>query len=920
MRPLKLVMSAFGSYSEKTVIDFTKLGTNGLYLITGDTGAGKTTIFDAITFALYGKASGENRDPKMLRSENADSKTPTEVELTFSYQNKEYFIKRNPEYQRRKHNSEGMTTEKANAELKYSNGKIVTKQNDVNKAVIEIMGIDYNQFVQIAMIAQGDFLKSLLASTDERKKIFQKIFKTEPYQELQERLKEDAGSLSTTLKEIHSGVNQYIQGILCDKESVLSIEVEKAKNSELPTDEVLSLLEELIKTDSISLQKKNNEETKVDEELETINKKLTKAEEQDKTKKSLDDAKKALSLATPKLESLKQKLAVEKGKQPETEKLSKQLVLITNELPQYTEFTNKEKELRELVTSLTKLSVDLTANHENLETAKKNYKLLNDENDSLKSINEDKLKLLNQKKELEQKQQQLQKLNEDNDELLEVKKELMEAQDCYKKEYNNFEELSKRYEQQNKLYLDEQAGILAEDLKDNIPCPVCGSLEHPHPASKSAKAPTKEILDGLKNEVADSDNKCSAASNKAANLKGSVATKESSLKKNAESLKIPFEQIAKVIKELSKVNDNELTNLSNKLKEVETKVTRKAELEKKLPAMVESIDNLDKRVNDAEKQLEVKKTEKKSREEEINKLSKTLRFSNEEAAKQELKNLENKQNELKNSLEKALNDFNAQTNNVSALQGEIKAAEQLLKSGEIIDVVGLSTKKQQLTDNKATLKEQARVIGNRIENNQNNRTNIKNKEIALVKTEKQWQMVSSLSDTANGKLTGKEKIMLETYIQMNYFDRIINKANRRLMIMSSGQYELKRHDEDNNLVNQIGLDLDVIDHYNGNHYRSVKTLSGGESFKASLCLALGLSDEIQTSAGGIRLDTMFVDEGFGSLDDDSLQQALKALVDLSEGNRLVGIISHVSDLKDQIDKQIIVTKTPTKGSKVEIIN
>ena len=228
-------------------------------------------------------------------------------------------------------------------------------------------------------------------------------------------------------------------------------------------------------------------------------------------------------------------------------------------------------------------------------------------------------------------------------------------------------------------------------------------------------------------------------------------------------------------------------------------------------------------------------------------------------------------------------------------------------------------KKIKLTDLKNDLKEQVRVIGNRVDTNTRNLTNIRNKEKELTKTEKQWQIVNSLSDTANGKLSGKEKIMLETYIQMNYFDRIINKANRRLMIMSGGQYELKRHEEVNNLVNQIGLDLDVIDHYNGNHYRSVKTLSGGESFKASLSLALGLSDEIQTSAGGIRLDTMFVDEGFGSLDDDSLQQALKALMDLSEGNRLVGIISHVNDLKDQIDKQIIVTKTPTQGSKIEII-
>ena len=919
MRPLKLTMSAFGSYCEKTVIDFTKLGTSGLYLIAGDTGAGKTTIFDAITFALYGKASGENRDSKMLRSENADSKTPTEVELTFSYQNKEYYLKRNPEYQRKKHNSEGMTTEKANAELKYSDGKVVTKQNEVNKAIIEIMGIDYNQFVQIAMIAQGDFLKSLLASTEERKKIFQKIFKTEHYQVLQDRLKDDANDLTATLKEINSGVKQYIQGIDYDTESVLSIEVEKAKNNELPTAEVLSLLEELIKTDSLSLQKKNEEETVIEKELETINQKLTKAQEQEKTKKSLNDTKNALALATPELESLKQKLQAEKDKQPEVDKLGKQIVLITNELPQYTEVTNKKNEIKKLSDSLIKLTNDLTGNKESLETEKNNYQVLTAENNSLKSINEDKLNLLNKQKELIQKQSQLQKLSNDYDELSEAKIELKKAQDRYQTESNNYDDLNKQFEQQNKLYLDEQAGIIAETLKDNIPCPVCGSLAHPHPATKSAKAPSKETLDNLKNKVTESDKKRNEASTLAARLKGSVVTKEDALKQNAEVLKIPFSNIAEIIKESSSKTNDELEKLRSKITDVEVKVTRKAELETKLPLMTEMIDSLSKKVTEAEKQLEVKRTEKKTQEESLDKLIKTLRFSDEGTAKEEINKLKHKQIELKDSFEKAQNDLNAKTNYLFSLEGEIKTAEQLLKSEESIDVGSLNTKKTKLTNNRNELKEQIRISGNRVDTNTKNLKNIKDKEKELTKTEKQWQIVSSLSDTANGRLSGKEKIMLETYIQMNYFDRIINKANRRLMIMSGGQYELKRHEESSNLINQIGLDLDVIDHYSGNHCRSVKTLSGGESFKASLSLALGLSDEIQTSAGGIRLDTMFVDEGFGSLDDDSLQQALKALMDLSEGNRLVGIISHVSDLKDQIDKQIIVTKTPTKGSKIEMI-
>jgi len=217
------------------------------------------------------------------------------------------------------------------------------------------------------------------------------------------------------------------------------------------------------------------------------------------------------------------------------------------------------------------------------------------------------------------------------------------------------------------------------------------------------------------------------------------------------------------------------------------------------------------------------------------------------------------------------------------------------------------------------IENQAKTIYSRITSNKASLDNILKKLNEIKTVEEKWIWIKSLSNTANGNLSGKEKIMLETYIQMTYFDRIINRANTRFMVMSGGQYELKPRKEAENNRSQSGLELDVIDHYNGTE-RSVKTLSGGESFKASLSLALGLSDEIQSSAGGIKLDTMFVDEGFGSLDDESLAQAIKALSSLAEGNRLVGIISHVSELKDKIDKQIVVKKEKTGGSNISIVN
>lgn len=241
-----------------------------------------------------------------------------------------------------------------------------------------------------------------------------------------------------------------------------------------------------------------------------------------------------------------------------------------------------------------------------------------------------------------------------------------------------------------------------------------------------------------------------------------------------------------------------------------------------------------------------------------------------------------------------------------------------LKDAEEIDVDTEKKRQTELTTEKADLTKAITVISSRLDRNGEALKNIRKGSGRLTEVETKWTWVKALSNTANGNIGGKEKIMLETYVQMTYFDRILARANTRFMIMSGGQYELKRRIEAENNRSQSGLELDVIDHYNGTE-RSVKTLSGGESFKASLSLALGLSDEIQSSAGGIRLDTMFVDEGFGSLDDESLQQAMRALYGLTEGNRLVGIISHVSELKEKIDKQIVVTKEKSGGSRAEIV-
>ena len=320
-------------------------------------------------------------------------------------------------------------------------------------------------------------------------------------------------------------------------------------------------------------------------------------------------------------------------------------------------------------------------------------------------------------------------------------------------------------------------------------------------------------------------------------------------------------------------------------------------------------------INDA---VKAKIAENDSLEKRIAELKAKLTFETKAEAETEITALTEKAEELVKSCEDALKALNESNEKLASLEAAKKEIVKRIGEDIAIDLEKETEKLTILEAQLAELDRQAKTVHSRIGTNQSALDNIKQKSGDLVATEKKYAWVKALSNTANGQLSGKEKIMLETYIQMNYFDRIINRANTRLMIMTDGQYDLVRRKEALSKSGQSGLDLDVIDHYNGSH-RSVKSLSGGESFKASLALALGLADEIQSSAGGIKLDTMFVDEGFGSLDEESLAAAMKALSSLAEGNRLVGIISHVGELKQKIDKQIIVKKDKVGGSVATIV-
>lgn len=921
MRPIKLIMSAFGPYASKTVLDLGELGTNGLYLITGDTGAGKTTIFDAITFALYGEASGDNRESTMFRSKYANAETPTEVELTFVYAGKEYYIKRNPEYERPKTRGEGFTTEKANAELHYPDGRVVTKLREVDRAVEEIMGIDRNQFTQIAMIAQGDFLKLLLASTDDRKKIFQKIFRTRCYYVLQERLKSESGKLGREYETISASIQQYINGIVCDEDDVLSIKVRNAKAEMCSTEETLELLSMLIANDKEEEAKLDDEQKNIGKSLEEITAILTKHETWSKARKSLEKSESDLCAALAALEILKTNLQSEEANKPKVEDIRNQIAAIEAEIPEYQELDNKIKERAALQKGTDKLSDELNTAKVKLESLKKEIKALSEERKTLEKADKEKAELEAKKHKEEDKRKALKDISKELKALEKLDKQLKKDQETYSELAKAVQLKDEAYHRLFKQYLDEQAGIIAETLVDGTPCPVCGSTNHPIKAVKAENAPTKEQLDESKSTYEAAQKKAQIASEKAAKTKGQADEKRGSvlLMLNEVFGNVTIDDADELINDKIAEIATVLEEVQNAIDGQQKKIDRRDEIDELLPKKNKERDDLINSISENDKTLSGNNATLISLKTRIDELVEKLKYESEKKSKEVKKALQGEQKKLEDAYKAADDAVKSQNEKIAGFKAAIKEAENTLADAKEIDEESIKAKQKELKSRNSEIDAKKKVINARKAANESAEKEIKAKSAEAIAVEAKWSWVKALSNTANGNISGKEKVMLETYIQMTYFDRIIARANTRFMVMSGGQYELKRRKEAENNRSQSGLELDVIDHYNGTE-RSVKTLSGGESFKASLSLALGLSDEIQSSAGGIKLDTMFVDEGFGSLDDESLDQAMRALQNLTEANRLVGIISHVTELKERIDKQIVVTKEKSGGSKATIIN
>lgn len=915
MRPITLTLSAFGPYAGQVKLDMDQLGTSGLYLITGDTGAGKTTIFDAIAFALYGEASGDNREPAMLRSKYAQPDTPTAVTLVFSYGGQRYTIRRSPEYERPSKRGEGMVLQRAEAEFTYPDGRVVTKVREVNVAVQEILGVDRAQFSQIAMIAQGDFLKLLLADTPQRQKIFRDIFQTGYYQALQERLKEEAASLERQCQAARSSLAQFIQGVCCPEGDPLFSQVAQVKDGQLLPKEAIPLLQQLLARDTQLQADHDRQLAQVENQLESATLRLNQAEEWESTQAALEAALRTQMEQQAVLEQLQAALDRELAKQPERDSLARRAALLEGELPHYDQLEDHRQTLSHIQQQLKQ---DLALQSElakELARQKEELDLLRRERSSLEGAGEERVRLVHQQEEAERQRLGLNGLAVELDKLEALRAALAEAQRSYRQAATKADELHTTYRAVDRAFLDAQAGILADSLTANAPCPVCGSTDHPYPAQKPRQAPTQSQRDRVKEAYEAAQAVVGEASSTAARQAGALTAQEerAALQISCWLGNCTLEDApSQINRNLTDLN-NAISHLAERIAREDRRILRRAEVDRVIPDKEQSERQIEGRLGDLTARVFATQAKQGELEGQISLLSAQLSCPSKSALLAEQEILAQHRTQMDEALTQARTALETQKGELTRLAGRIaQLKDQLLQIPEIHQAQEL-VQKQQLMAEKLALTDEQKRIYTRLHTNQAALENVKQVCRGLDELETQWAWVKALSNTANGNIPGKEKIMLETYIQTTYFDQILARANSRLMRMSCGQYDLKRRQGADNNRSQSGLELDVVDHYNGTQ-RSVKTLSGGESFKASLSLALGLADVIQSSAGGIRLETMFVDEGFGSLDEESLVQALRVLSDLTEGNRLVGIISHVAELKEKIDRQIVVKKDQRDGS------
>lgn len=888
MKPLNLIISAFGPYKGETNIDFRKIGKNGLFLVTGDTGAGKTTIFDAISFALFNEVSGSNRTISSLRSNFATTEE-TFVELEFEHKNKTYKLTRKPPYERIKKSGEGTTTSVADASLEYDD-KIITGTKNVNDKIIEIIGINARQFKQIAMLAQGEFIKILFADSKDRTEIFRKIFETDIYEIITNNLIELARKTKSELESYKTSFTTNTKNIRWAEKptSVDLIDFKKLNQGDI--EEILKLLKEEIEKSKIEydqIDKKNEDLLKnkkqLEEEIKMLNEQNMKIERYQKLMSNLEE----LSKREKEIKEKETKIKV-------SEKI------LSSILP-------KEEMVRTIKN-------EIKENQEKIEKLEKNIK----HGEIIEKDNKEKTEKLQKLKKIVDKYQEVSKKEEKNEEEIEKIKNINNSIKEKEKISKNYIMLNEEYKKKNEQYLKEedrffreQAGIIAEKLVEGVPCPVCGSKTHPNIAKKSENVLNEKELENLKKEVSKLEKINNTEKENITKINSKIETIKETIERGKEK-DFDLKQYVQIIIDTKNELEREKAKLKENFEEVISKISNTYEkindfnfdefsqkIDKKIREDSEVLLENKTLLKNIQKMIEVKREQYETKNKEYQEKIKTLGFENE---------IEYKENTLD---EKQIENLKIQIDKykeiVTANKAKIEELGKQLKSKEKVDISEKEELLKQITHEQKATNEEVLQKKTLLEINIDTNKKLKVTATELLEKMEKVAKIEELSRIASGTAFGKRRIAFEQYVQATYFDMIIVEANKRLINMTDNRYVLVRKKTSGKISEKIGLDLDVLDNYNGK-LRDIKSLSGGESFKAALALALGLSDIIQSYSGGVVIDTLFIDEGFGTLDTESREQAINTLITLTGDNKLIGIISHVSELKERIDKKIIVNK------------
>lgn len=1035
MRPLTLEMHMFGPYTQTTTVDFSRFGEGGVFLITGDTGAGKTTLFDGMVYALYGRVTNDRRTGASLRNDHAGPQDPTWVRLTFEHAGKNYVIERSPAYERALKRGEGTLRQEAQVCLTLPDGQTIENANQAREAVEELLRLDFEQFRQVSMLAQGEFLKFLLAKSRDRELIFRKLFGTDACARLSDRLRARSGELQEQVARLEQEITLRLGMIDWEPEDPGAQLLRECAPSQAASR--LSLLEESLERTQEELERERAALTEADEaytaaltrrehalqdnrlieQRELMKKRLVELEAQqaevqagkerllaarraqqvqphaallEQARLQAERARAQRAALTESRAQAEKRLETARREAEQLPALEQELAAVNAQMEEYRRIQPLYEQLDQAGRDLTltrqqaaQLTPSLTLAQQALAALSERQAQRNQQMEALGDVEE---RCRNGQKALSDLRGTLDRLGR----LCSLLNERTRAQRALAQLVERQSPLSRQaleaerlYQRAYEAFLREQAGLLARDqLKPDEPCPVCGSTAHPAPALLSPHAPTQAELEQLRKATEQRRGLLEQINGECGRAQERIETLEEAARPLAEELELPLQphsaqeelvrkqalltrcehayrallEQAEYKKRLSEAAENDLAQekklreqmdaLNERLSALREQAERaqavQQTLRSQLPASAP--DNLRARQREAENRqglltlsIEGLKQALRAREEEVASWQGRLQTASEQEEAQQA-HLQQAQKAFEQALgeqrferagdylaarmsEEAISALSERLEDYSSRWIEAQTAYHRLldeTQGKVLTKLhALDAALSQAQSAQKARRDRVQAFEQRLSLNKKLLSRLRELGREHEEISGLYACVSSLSSHCAGTSAGRYRVSFEQYLQRHYLEAVVEQANGHLARMTDGRYRLIRREQLRGLA-EGALELDVYDGFSM-RARPVGTLSGGEAFQAALALALGLSEVVMRESGGVRIDTLFIDEGFGSLDEASLDDAVSVLAQLGEGSRLVGIVSHVGELRERIDRQIVVTARPGEGSQVQLI-